>query len=186
MRKYLMIGLSIFLFIIGLLVILCGLKIGYSYSSIKQTVAETQGLQSQLNNMNKGDFEKANANLSEEVKAYEENKKAYDALSANIESSMLIINSDNLKLNIKNLAEKNAVTVHYDYTESDKMTALSDKYVYCDLKFVVKGDYHNITNFIEQIEEDGFLKFSINDFEMKNNDGVLEATFLVPSVAIER
>lgn len=186
MRKYLMMGLSVFLFLVGLLVILCGMKIGYSYGSIKQIVVDTQGLQSQLNNMNKADFEKANSNLSEEVKAYEENKKSYDALSANIESTMLIINSDNLKQNITKHAEKNAVVVHYDISASNKMTALSDKYIYCDLKFEVKGEYHNIISFVEEVEEDGFLRFSINDFVMKNNDGVLEATFLVPSVAIER
>lgn len=144
------------------------------------------------------DFEQKKKQLSKIVKDYNKAKDEYeeivppsikDSTDAIIEEELKdIYDVDFLWTIIGNYATEEGVDLEFNVnknlTSASSINNSSSNYVVCDLKFVITGQYINLTDFIYDLEDDDRLNFEINDFSMNKNGEVLEVTLNVREVKV--
>ncbi len=89
---------------------------------------------------------------------------------------------------VGNYATEEGINLKFDVnrntTSASSLNNVSTNYVVCDLKFVITGNYINLTDFIYDLEDDDRLNFEINDFNMQKLDSDLQVTLTVKEVKI--
>ena len=194
-RKMVFIGVLLITFIIFILMVCYGFKLGpiklMSYDEIEEANSNRKELLSELNDKNTNEYESKKVELEKTVQEYETTKNIYNRLVPNdkiadggINKFVEIYDFNSLWEMISNYAKKNKVELNFDISQSNTMSAISSDYKICDLQFDAKGEYIDITSFIYSLEDDDILDFEISDFELKNENDNLEASFTVKEVAI--
>ncbi len=185
MRKYVLIGIAIFLALICILQVFFGFGIGKSYGAIKKAYRENINAKENLDKMNNEDYNNYQKQLNEAVAEFKTNQEQYEQRNAGEKSTFDAIDKAELKTTLTKYAKNNLLDMTYDIKKASGMSSVSSEFVYCDIEFVLKGGYYDIDKFIETIENDFKLGFTAEDFEMKSADDVVEAKFVVKNVAIK-
>ncbi len=183
MRKYILIGICIFLALVCLLRVSVGKK---SYGNIKKVFYSNIELKNELDKKNGEEYKAAQDKLDTAVKNYKSNQEQYNALNnsnggANIKKG---IDRAKLKTTIEKYAKQNLLNVSYEIKKSSEVISVSNEFAYYDIYFSAKGEYYDINKFIETIENDFSLGFVVENFEMKNGESGIEAKFVVKNIAI--
>ncbi len=183
MRKYILIGICIFLALVCLLRVSVGKK---SYGNIKKAFYSNIELKDELDKKNGDEYKSAQEKLDATVKNYKSNQEQYNALSSSSESSSAKKGLDKAKLKttLEKYAKQNLLNASYEIKKSSEIISVSDEFAYYDIYFSVIGEYYDIDKFIETIENDFSLGFTVENFEMKNSENGIEAKFIVKNIAI--
>lgn len=195
MRRIFFIGVLIVFCIIFLLLLSFGLKIGpikiMSYDDIRNMNINEKILLSELNNKNIVEYKNKENELKEKVSNYSGTKAEYERLlwageikEDSVEKYINIYNFNEIWDSLQNYAKEKSIILDVEIEGNNAIPPLSQNYKNYDLKFSLKGDYINITDFIYCIEDDDSLSFEINKFEISNTSEGLEAKFVVSSVPI--
>ena len=195
MRKLGFIGILLIIFIVFILIVNFGFKLGpiriMSYDEIEEANANRKILLAELNDKNTNEYKNKKIELEKAIQEYKTTKIIFDKLvpsdklsNDGLNKYMEIYDFNSLWEIVSNYAKENSVEINFDISQSDTMLAISQDYKMCDLKFDVKGTYIDITSFIYNLEDDDSLNFEINNFELNNENDNLEATFIVKEVAI--
>lgn len=196
MRKVLLIFITILIAIIFCAIVLWGYQFGklriYSYDEIVAVSKEKTNLLAALDAKNIGEYNKALKSLQTAVQTYNKTKSDYDKLVSegkitqdSIYNSIDLFEADSLGEKIKDYAKQKNVILNLDIVPSATSTSISTKYTMCDLNFRVSGEYIPITDFIYSIEDDDTLNFEIKDFSLKEDDGILRATFSAKNIPLD-
>ena len=191
MKKIVLIGLIVISVFLMLFIALAGVRIGnFELPSIQQLADKNYQIDSKIAETNKltNDYYLGkDSELNSESRKLVEAKEEFAKLTENT-SSKEIANA---------MTEK---TYQIDFLYTQLGTHATDAGVYTeftevegdiegvtDINFVVEGTYVGITNFIEAIEKDSKLNYTIKNFKIvnKEEDGsVQRATFTVKNVKI--
>lgn len=186
MRKYILIGISIFLALVSILIVAFGLKLGYGYGAVKKATIENKELKAQLDEKNGAEYQSVQDELNKVVGEYKTNQEQYNAqLAVSKSSGINILEKEKMKETLKKYAKASSIDLNYELKKSAEINSISKDFVYCDVYFTVRGEYYDIDKFIDSIEKDFSLNFTISNFEMNNNQGALEAKFVVKNVPIK-
>ena len=156
-----------------------------SVSQLKSSSRKLETASVELEKNSTTVFEQKKAELKETIKKYNEAKSSYesivpsniqDANEAVIENELKdIYDVDFLWTIVGNYATEEGINLKFDinknFTSASSINNTSSNYIVCDLKFVITGQYINLTDFIYDIEDDDRLNFEINDFKMKKTSG---------------
>ena len=82
MRKYVLIGIAIFLALICILQVFFGFGIGKSYGAIKKAYRENINAKENLDKMNNEDYNKYQKQLNEAVAEFKTNQEQYEQRNA--------------------------------------------------------------------------------------------------------
>ena len=195
MRKVFFIGVILVTFIIFLLLVSFGFKLGpiklMSYDEIDSLNINKKILLSELNNKSTVEYANKEKELKEKSDNYKIVKAEYDRLVNRgiIKEDLLdeyidIYDFDEIWKSVQKYAKEKSVLVDVEIEKNNEKVSISPKYKVYDLKFSLVGDYINITDFIYSIEDDDSLGFTISNFEMKNGENGLEASFSVKDIPI--
>ena len=183
MRKYILIGICIFLALVCLLRVSVGKK---SYGNIKKTFYSNLDLKDELDKKNGDEYKAAQDKLDATAKTYKSNQEQYNALynSNDGASTNKGIDKAKLKTILEKYAKQNLLNMSYEIKKSSEVISVSNDFDYYDIYFSVKGEYYDIDKFIETAENDFLLGFVVENFEMKNGDDGIEAKFVAKNIAI--
>lgn len=196
MRKFLLILITILIAAIFCIILLWGFQFGklriYSYDEIVAVSKEKTNLLAALDAKNIGEYNKALKSLQTAVQTYNKTKSDYDKLVAEgkitkdtVSNSIDLYDADSLGEKIKEFAKQKNVILNLDIVPSATSTSISTDYLMCDLNFRISGEYIAITDFIYSIEDDDTLNFEIKDFSLKEEDGILRATFSAKNIPLD-
>lgn len=185
MRKYVLIGIAIFLALICILQVFLGFGIGKSYGAIKKLYKENINAKDDLDIMNNNDYNNYQKKLDEAVAEFKTNQAQYDQRNGDGSGTIKPIDKTELKTTLSKYAKNNLLDMTYDIKKASGMNSVSSDFIYCDIEFVLKGEYYDIDKFIETIENDFSLGFTAENFEMKSAENCVEAKFIVKNVAIK-
>ena len=205
MRKF-SLSVILILLIVGCYQVLFGNSeiIRSKVASVSQLQASSKKLNTEVATLEKrttDEFNTQKAELSNIIENYRNTKVEYDnvvaRLSAEAAEALIAIQENDLKdiydvdflwTIIGNYATEEGVNLKFDVTRNTtsalSLSNTSTNYVVCDLKFVITGNYINLTDFIYDLEDDDRLNFEINDFDMKKLGTDLEVTLRVREVKI--
>lgn len=176
-----------------------------SVSELKTASKSLNTKVAELERKNSTEYEEKKKELSTSVAEYKSAKEEYDALvptytvgdaSATAETKQElegiavkdIYDVDFLWTIIGNYATEEGVDVTMNFfkniTSASSINNTSSNYVVCDLKFVITGNYINLTDFIYDLEDDDRLSFKINDFEMQKAEDKLQVLLTVKEVKV--
>lgn len=170
-------------------------------ASISQLESSSKKLEQaalELEKSSTTDFEQKKKQLTKIVKDYNKAKDEYeeivpptikDSTDAILEEELKdIYDVDFLWTIVGNYATEEGINLKFDInknvTSASSINNSSSNYVVCDLRFVITGQYINLTDFIYDLEDDDRLNFEINDFSMSKNGEELEVTLNVREVKV--
>lgn len=183
--------------ILILLIYVCYQLFFGEISTIREKVASVSELETASDELDKAtleleknsttDFEQKKIDLKEAIKKYNDAKDAYENLvPANVADTIIeadlkdIYDVDFLWTIVGNYATEEGINLKFDinknFNSASSINNTSTNYVVCDLKFVITGQYINLTDFIYDIEDDDRLNFEINDFTMKKGSSEEEGS----------
>lgn len=187
MRKLLISILLILLILMAALCIKNGINIGPLHVLGVGQIQEANNNLTQKINQAKStndEYESKLTKLKQDISALIKSKEdCLSQINASTESQLQdATQTKNYKIEylwsaVGNHATKEGVNIKMDVTSGS--IANSD---YKNLKFTVTGNYLAITNFIMSLENDSTLEFTIDDFEMTQN----QCTFVVKDVKIQQ
>ena len=181
MRKYILVGICIFLALICLLRVSVGKK---SYGNIKKAFYSNIELKNELDKKNDEEYKAAQDKLDTAVKEFKSNQEQYNASQSAEQAKSKALDSAKMKTTLEKYAKQNSLDMSYEIKKSSEITSVSNDFTYCDICFSVKGEYYDIDKFIETIENDFSLGFIAENFEMKNGENGIESNFVVKNIAI--
>lgn len=146
-------------------------------------------------------FENKKKELEKAITEYQKEKKNYEDMVSRLPSqttdSLMAIEENELKdiynvdflwTIVGNYATEEGIDLKFDIikniTSSASLKNTSSKYMICDLKFIITGNYINLTDFIYDLEDDDRLNFEINDFEMQKEGDKLQVTLNIKGVKV--
>jgi len=143
------------------------------------------------------DYETQKTKLSKIIEEYQKTKKEYDNLVPTSGDVIIDFENSNLKdiydvdflwTIVGNYATEEGIDLKFDIqkntTSASSMNNNGSNYIVCDLKFVITGNYINLTDFIYDLEDDDRLNFEINNFEMKKVEDNLQVTLTVREIKV--
>jgi hypothetical protein len=144
------------------------------------------------NTKNQDTYDQALVTLNNSIKKYNESKAKYEEVIAELattddtsseeeepEVTEIISPIKTYEINfiltvLQNYADKEGVDIVVS-TETSSSSDTTSAYIYCNLKFTVKGAYISISDFIADIEQDDRLGFEINSFSMTSGSATFTA-----------
>lgn len=170
-------------------------------ASIEELKKSSDTLKASVETLEKNstvDFEDKKEKLAKTIEEYNKAKEEYETIlpQAGIDVSEIALEEslkdmydvDFLWTIVGNYATEEGIDLKFDinknYNSASSINNTSDSYVVCDLKFVITGNYINLTDFIYDLEDDDRLNFEINDFEMQKNGDSLQVTFIVEEIKL--
>ena len=181
MRKYILVGICIFLALICLLRVSVGKK---SYGNIKKAFYSNIYLKEELDRKNGDEYKRAQDRLDNTIKEYKSNQERYNISQAGEQAKNKALDSEKIKTTLEKYAKQNSLDMSYEIRISTEINSVSSDFKYCDIDFSVKGEYYDIDKFIETIENDFSLGFTVDGFMMKSGDNGIESSFIVKNIAI--
>lgn len=180
--------------------IINGLSVGNfsiaNYSEIQKKNEELETAVKELERRNTVEFVSKKTSLQTAIQNYQERKEEYEEIILEsggkkeiLYTSADVYNIDFLWTIIGNYATEEGITLKFDAVKSTSIAAAevtsgNIKYIICDLKFTVNGDYIGLTDFIYDIEDDDRLGFEISGFTMEKVEDTLQSKFSVVGVPI--
>ena len=175
-------------------------KLNFDISSYQNIQDKSNGLTMAINRYNtKNDtqYEALVTNLNGSIKKYKTSKARYEELIEELNSQGQLeqvieeqviyskkkaYNIDYLQTIIGNYSDQEGLTLTLELKESEYVDPLASvkDFSVCDLRFLITGNYINLANFIQHLEENDDLAFEIRDFNMTKK----EANFTVYGVRI--
>lgn len=170
-------------------------------SSIRELESSSKRLETaslELERNSTTDFENKKAQLKKVIQTYNDTKEEYEQIiPPSVENPTEPIVGSELKdiydvaflwTILGNYATEEGIDLKFDiiknFTSANSINNTSSNYIVCDLKFVITGQYINLTDFIYDIEDDDRLNFEINDFTMKKNEDKLQVTLNVRDIKV--
>lgn len=185
MRRYVLIGISIILALLIILQIAFGVGLGKSYGSVKKAYEDNIEAKKELDKINSEGYDGYQASLDASVAEFKSNQEQYNAKAQTEKSMVNVLDKTKLKETLTKYAKANVLDMTYDIKKATEMNSVSNDFIYCDIEFAVKGEYYDIDKFIETLENDFTLGFTIQNFEMNSTENGVEAKFIVKNVAIK-
>ena len=150
-------------------------------ASVSQLSTASKKLNTELAELEKSttdEFEQKKQKLSKTIEDYQKSKDNYeevveefsteaaeDLLEAQENDLKDIYDVDFLWTIVGNFATEEGINLKFDVTRNttsaSSINNTSTNYVVCDLKFVITGQYINLSSFIADLEEDDRLSFEI-------------------------
>lgn len=155
----------------------------------------------QLEKLSKGEFEEKKKKLAEIIEDYKSTKQEYEEVVSKFSNgtadNMLQMQENELKdiydvdflwTIVGNYATEEGINLKFDVvkntTSSSSISNTSSNYIVCDLKFVITGNYVNLSEFIRDLEDDDRLNFEINDFDMQKVENDLQVILTVKAIKV--
>lgn len=194
MKKLLIIVVIILILILTGITIINGLQIGginiLGVKEIKQKNDELNTTIGQATKLASTDYQKKINDLNDAIKKLETEKQSYqDMVSVSTDNQIDVANQisggyriDYLWVQIGIHAKSEGVVMKMDVARSS--SGAEDVY---NLNFTATGGYVNITEFIQDIEDDSKLGFKIEEFRMlasSEGTNTLQATFTCKDIKI--
>ena len=172
--------------------------------SMSQLETSSKKLNTQLaglENSSSTEFEQQKQQLTKIIEEYRNTKQEYDQVvsqfsaetAATLESLQQselkdIYDSDFLWTICGNYATEEGIDLTINFVKNtssvSSLSNTSTNFTICDLNFIIKGNYINLTDFIHDLEMDDRLGFEINDFDMQKSSSDLQVTLTVKEVKI--
>lgn len=195
MRKNVFIGLSLIAFLCFLLILNFGLNLGFfkilSYDEIEDANINKKILLAEYDDLVNNDYKNKENEFKQSYEDYKSSKEEFEKLVSNgqIDKNALgqyleIYDLTEISNILDKYAKEKNTQIDFNVLNSKTNYAISSEYVICDISFKVRGEYIDITDFIYSIEDDDRLDFEISDFELTNDNDVLEASFNVRNIPI--
>ena len=132
------------------------------------------------------EYQSVQEKLNEVVGEYKSNQEQYNAsVDGSQQEGILLIDKDEMKATLQKYAKDNLIDIDYEIRKAQELNSISSEFTYCDIYFTVKGEYYDIDKFIDSIEKDFSLNFTVTEFEMRNSQDTIKADFVVKNVAIK-
>lgn len=195
MRKVILVICTVLLAILLIVTLTKGLQIGncsiLSYSAVEKKSDELNELIASYETKNSNELPSIQSEIKSEIENYNTKKQEYEELLAQKQANLMSVDNSNcydvdfLWTKIGNYATTRGLDLEFNITRNSSSTE-NKEYLLADLNFSLSGEYDQIANFINDLENDEKLEFEIRNFQMSNENSSLKAKFVVYKVAINQ
>ncbi len=144
------------------------------YSYIQQKSEELDNSVKELESKINTQYGERTNTLNNSIERYKISKQEFTELEEIQKEAAMstidLVDVDFLWTIVGNYATENDVALQFDVKESVLKQTESTTYILGDLYFKAEGNYADVTQFINDVEDDDRLEFEISCFEMKKHE----------------